>query len=377
MQWYGRGGSEFRGLPGRTGRGYHAVMDPQGLLANLVSGGSLSAEQAEGAFEELLTGRMDAAQIGAMLALVQTRGPTVDELVGAARAMRRHVTRVPFPCGVGSPGHGDPVIDTCGTGGAAKTFNVSTAAAIVAAAVPADAAGRRVRVAKHGNRSRSGRGSAEVLAALGVNVDASPEVQALCLERVGVCFCFAVHHHPAMKHAAPARKSLGFPTIFNLLGPLTNPAGATRQLMGVYAPGLVARVAHALARLGADRAMVVHSMDGLDDLSVTGPSLVAHVEGGRVEMEEFDPRALGVPRARLVDLIADDLEDAARMVRAVLEGEEGARREMVALNAAAALVVAGRASDLGEGLALARGAIDSGGARRTLEALVRVSGEGG
>jgi anthranilate phosphoribosyltransferase len=269
------------------------------------------------------------------------------------------------------------VIDTCGTGGAGKTFNISTAAAIVTAAGSPHHAGGGVRVvvAKHGNRSRSGRGSAEVLAKLGVNVDAPPAVQARCLTRAGVCFCFAIHHHPATRHATPARRSLGFPTLFNLLGPLTNPAGARRQLIGVYDAAFVERLAHTLARLGAERAMVVHGRDGMDELTTTGPSLVATVEDGRVTVGEFDPAALGVPRASAEQLTALDLDAAAATVRGVVSGARGPARDIVILNAGAALFVAGAAGTIMHGSEMAAAAIDSGRAARTLADLAGASAE--
>jgi anthranilate phosphoribosyltransferase len=342
------------------------------VLSDLLAGARLSEHQAEAVFEQLLAGALSEAQIAALLTLIQVRGPTVDELVGAARVMRRHATVV--EC---DPPPGATVIDTCGTGGAPKTFNISTAAAIVAAA----AAPGRVLVAKHGNRSRSGRGSAEVLAQLGVNVDAGPDVQAKCLREAGVCFCFAIHHHPAARHAAPARKALGFPTLFNILGPLTNPGRASRQLLGIYRPELVDLEAEALARLGAERAMVVHGLDGMDEISTTAPTKIAHVERGedeaegaaRVRIEEFDATSVGVPRATLDDLRADTLEESAEVMRAALAGRPGPARDIVELNAAAALFVAGAAVDIPAGLAMARAAIDSGAAEGTLAALVRVS----
>lgn len=340
------------------------------ILAELLAGRSLSEAQAEEAICAILEGRANESQVGAFLALMAAKGPTVDEIVGGARQMRAHVTPVPV-----AP-DGSVVIDTCGTGGAAKTFNVSTAAAIVAAAAgetesPAGAA--RVKVAKHGGRSRSGRGSAEVLAALGVNVDASPEAQARCLAEAGVCFSFAVNHHPAMKFAAGPRKSLGFPTIFNLLGPLCNPARASRQLMGVYDARYAPMIGEALARLGAERAMVVHGRDGMDEISTTAPTLVVEVKDGRVSTSELDVATLGAPRARIEDLIARDLDDAARMVRDVVMGRAGPALEIAVVNAGAALLVGGAASDLKAGMAMARRAIESGAAARTLESLARLS----
>ncbi len=338
-----------------------------GTLGHLLSGGTLSAEHAEALFESLLTGGLDDAQIAGILALIQARGVTVDEIVGAARVMRRHVTPVPRP-----PGTDDAVlIDTCGTGGAPKTFNVSTAAAIVAAA--ASTGTPRVLVAKHGNRSRTGRGSAEVLEALGVNVAASPEVQSRCLGEAGVCFCFAIHHHPAMKHAIGPRRSLGFPTIFNILGPLTNPAGADRQLIGVYDARFLPLLGEALVQLGATRAVIAHAADGLDELSTTAPTRLVHVDNGTTREQTIDPNALGLAPATLADLQATDVEDSARIIRDVLGGVPGPHRDMVLLNAAAAIVVAGITDDIAAALALATEAIDNGRAAATLDTLTRVS----
>ncbi len=333
-------------------------------LDTLVAGGTLSAAGAESVFEQLLQGQVEPAQIAALLSLLQSRAVSVDELVGSARAMRRHVTPVPVDTSLGGE-----LIDTCGTGGAPKTFNVSTLAAIVAAA----AAPGQVRVAKHGNRSRTGRGSAELLAALGVNVDAPPAALARCLRDAGVCFCFAIHHHPAMRHAAPVRKSLGFPTIFNLLGPLTNPAGARRQVIGVYARSLVRPVAETLAALGAERAIVAHGLDGLDELSTTAPTALAHVEGGRVREEIVDAASLGVRRATLEELQARDLEDAARIARDVLSGAPGPLADIVCFNAAAALAVGSAACSLAEGMTLAAEALKSGAASQTLRSLAAAS----
>lgn len=332
-------------------------------LARLNVGSALSELDADALFETLLSGGLNHDQITAVLVALHARGPTIDEVVGAARAMRRHVTRVP----VADP---SSIVDTCGTGGAPKTFNVSTAAAIVAA-------GAGARVAKHGNRSRTGRGSAEVLAALGVNVDASPAVQAICLKEAGVCFCFAIHHHPAAKHAGPARRALNHPTIFNVLGPLTNPAGAARQVVGVYAEPLVDLVAGALARLGSVRAMVLHSRDGLDEISIAAPTGVAEVCGGGVARYELDPgEILGDESARGFDageLVARDVADSASMIRAILAGEQGPRERMVVLNAAAALVVTDVAEDFDTACVLARQSIRSGAASGALSRLIEVS----
>lgn len=345
----------------------------QDTLAHLASGATLSEQQAADTFRALLRGELDDAQIGALLSLLAARQPTVDELVGAARVMREFVTPVPIPDELRPS-----LVDTCGTGGAPKTFNISTAAAIIAAGAGESQgdAPERVRVAKHGNRSRTGRGSAEVLKQLGVNIDATPEIQAQCLGEAGVCFCFAIHHHPAMKHAAQPRRSLGFPTIFNLLGPLTNPAGASHQLLGVYDATKARLIGEALARLGARRAMVVHGEDGLDEITTTTTTQVTRVDPTGVRTEVLDSQELGIPRARMEDLASTTLEDAAEVIRAILGGVPGPAREIACLNAAAALVVAGAAEHLNEGLAMARETIDSGGAQRTLERLARVSGGG-
>lgn len=340
-------------------------------LAQLARSECLSQERASAVFELLLSGVMSEAQIGALLAMLQQRtlrdGACVDELLGAARVMRAHVARVQVPRDV-------PVLDTCGTGGAPKTFNVSTAAAIVTAAAASLNGVAKLRVAKHGNRSRTGRGSAEILQRLGVNVDASATQQARCLIEAGVCFCFAIHHHPAMKHAMPARRALGFPTIFNVLGPLTNPAGASRQLLGVYREDLVGPVASTLAGLACEAAMVVHSTDGLDELSITAPTIVAEVRGdGSIARRELDARTLGLAPATLEELRARDLDHAAEMMLGVLEGQESAAARMVVLNSAAALLVGGVEGNWPAAIERSRHAIASGSARDTLTTLARAS----
>lgn len=347
----------------------------QDVLHTLLDGHSLSESEAERAFTMILTGQANESQVGAMLALLARKGPSLDEIVGGARAMRAHATPVPID-GPDAPFIRERLIDTCGTGGAPKTFNISTAAAIVAAAARGEK-GERVFVAKHGGRSRSGRGSAEVLQSLGVNVDAPPSVQAACLRETGVCFSFAIHHHPAMKFAAGPRKSLGFPTIFNLLGPLTNPAGAQRQVMGVYDAKYVPLVAEALARLGARDAMVVHGLDGMDEISTTAGSVIARVSPTGATTQTFDAAVLGVPRARIEQLTADSLDRAAEFIRRVLAGEPGPAREIVEVNAAAALMVGGAAGEWRGALDAARHAIDAGKAQRVLVELARCSHTGG
>lgn len=348
----------------------HPVDSVEAALARLVSGGTLDEPASEFVFGRLLAGEMDGAQIGALLSLLQARGVTPDELTGAARVMRAKVERVPY-----EKPPGTVVVDTCGTGGAPKTFNVSTAAAfVVAGSTPEPGSGvDRVVVAKHGNRSRTGRGSAEVLARLGVNIDASPLTQARCLEEAGVCFCFAIHHHPAMKHAAPVRRSLGFPTVFNLLGPLTNPAGADRQLIGVYRPEFVGLVAETLRRLGTVHAIVAHSDDGLDELSVTAPTTLGIVQSGSVRTERVEPGALGLSTASVESLRARDEAHAADMVRGVLSGEPGPALDMVLLTAGAGLVVAGVVPTIADGIRLARESVASGRASLALQTLAEVS----
>ncbi len=338
--------------------------DLAAALRVLLAGRTLNAAQTAVAFETIMTGRAHHAQIGAFLALLATRVPTVEEIVGAARVMRAHVDRVEPRC--------DPagIVDTAGTGGAPKTFNVSTAAAIIAAAAGAT-------VAKHGNRSRTGRGSAEVLTQLGVNVDADRATQARCLDEAGICFCFAIHHHPAAKHAMPVRLALGFPTIFNLLGPLTNPAGARRQLMGVYGREFLEPIAGALAELGVERAMIVHSDDGLDEVSITAPTTLMHVRGRNVTTERFDPTTLGLEPTTLADLTARDLDHATAMVRGVLEGDQrGPARDMSLVNAAVTLLVADEVKSIEEGFERAAQTIDDGRAGKTLAKLVELSGGG-
>lgn len=344
----------------------------QEALDTLVGGGTLSERATRAVFDRMLEGEEESARIAALLALMQARGVTEDMLVGAAGAMRARVARVPYEAPAG-----EVVIDTCGTGGAAKTFNISTGSALVTSAASTMAGSlRRVRVAKHGNRSRTGRGSAEALAMLGVHVDATPEAQAACLRDAGVCFCFAIHHHPATRHVAPVRKALAFPTIFNLLGPLTNPALAPRQLLGVFAPEFVEPMARALARLGSERAAVVHGAGRMDEISTCGATRIAHCEGARVWVEEFDPAWLGVARASIESLAAGTLEEAADMLRRVLAGARGPARDIVEVNSAFALHVAGASESVGAGLALAREAIDSGAARETLGRLVEASHRG-
>lgn len=330
-------------------------------LALLIAGKTLNQQQAYDAFSIIMTGGADDSQIASLLSLIQSRGTTVDELTGAARVMREHVSKVPIPEHLK-----DTIIDTCGTGGAPKTFNISTAAAIVAA-------GAGAKVAKHGNRSRTGRGSAEILQALGVNLDASPETQAKCLEIAGVSFSFAVNHHPAIKYAMPARRALGFPTIYNLLGPLTNPAGANRQLIGVYAPQYTELLARTLCNLGCKRAMIVHGNDGLDEITTTTTTKISDVRDGAVNCTTINPASLNINPAKLVDLQATNLDSAVTIFKDILNGIKSPYRDITIINAAAALVIADIANDIPEAVNIAGDAIDTGAARRALDTLIEVS----
>ena len=349
------------------------------VLAQLAAGNTLEAAQARQAFEQIMTGRATEAQIAALLAMIQLRGPTEDELFGAATVMRNKATPVAVPEGL-------TVIDTCGTGGDhSGTFNISTAAAIVAAGVGRS---RGVAVAKHGNRSVTSRsGSSQVLVALGVKLQVAGETLTRCLDEAGLCFCFAPAHHPAMKHAVGVRQQLGFRTIFNLLGPLTNPAGARRQVIGVFDPKWTEPIAHVLLKLGSVHAMVVHGRveghdeqrsnrheeAGLDELTITGITRVSHLRQGEVRTYELDLQELALPVRGLASLRADGPESSAAMIGDVLEGQPGGARDIVCLNTAAALVVAELAVDLSQGLDQARESIDSGAAKQALEKLVQIT----
>ena len=322
---------------------------------------TLSTEQMSEAFRAMLAGEVSQGEIGALLAFLSLRVPTAAELLGAARVMRDNVARLETKT---APEH---IVDTCGTGGAPKTFNVSTLSGIVAAAAG-------VRVAKHGNRSRTGRGSAELLEALGVQLEAPLEVQAACLDQVGICFCFAVKHHPAMRNVAPVRQAMGFPTLFNLLGPLTNPAGAQRQVLGVYDARFLEPVAETLRALGASRAMVVHSDDGLDEISISAGSQLVHVTQAGITQARVMPEELGLVRAPREQVSARDLRHAVELAQAILEGHErGAPRDAVLMTSAAALYVDEKVDTLLEGVAIARDMLESGKALATLGAWVELS----
>lgn len=330
-------------------------------LKILVGHRSLTADESRNAFHAIMSGEAGPAEIGAFLGVLAMRIPTSDEIFGAVSVMREHVERV--------PAKSDPeeLVDTCGTGGAPKTFNVSTASAIIAAAAG-------VKVAKHGNRSRTGRGSAEVLRVLGIQVDADRETQAACLDQLGICFCFAIHHHPATKNVMPVRMALGIPTIFNLLGPLTNPVGAKRQVMGVYDARFMMPVAFALRSLGASKAIVMHSDDGLDELSISAATELVHVSPSGVRTERVTPELFGLARAPREQVVAQDLEHAAQMVRDVIRGvDHGPARSMTLMSAAAALFVGDKVPSLGAGIELAKSIIDNRQAEHTLERWIALS----
>ncbi len=335
--------------------------DLKGLLAVVAAGQALSSEQAEQAFDIMMSGEATPSQIGGFLMALRVRGETVEEITGAARSMRAKMTTIEAPEGA---------IDTCGTGGdAVGTYNISTACQFVVA-------GCGVPVAKHGNRALSSKsGAADVLAALGVNIDADMALVERALREAGTCFLMAPRHHGAMKHVGPTRVELGTRTIFNLLGPLSNPARVKRQVIGVFSPDWIEPLAHVLKGLGHERAWVVHGADGLDELSTTGPSRVAELRDGEVATFEVSPADAGLPEATLEDLKGGDAELNARALRAMLEGEAGSFRDVVVYGSAAALIVAGKAGDLREGAALAAESIDSGRARGVLEQLVAITNQ--
>ena len=329
----------------------------QATLGKLLDGHDLSRDEAREAMNTIMNGEATPAQIGGFLVALRLKGETADEIAGCAEAMRAHVLRV-------EPKR-DDLVDTAGTGGdAARTINISTAAALVAAAAGAG-------VAKHGNRAvSSASGSADVLEALGFTLDLPPDRIADSIDELGFGFLFAPTHHPAMKHAAPVRKELAARTVFNVLGPLTNPAGARAQVVGVYSPDLVRTIAEVLASLDARRAFVVHGAAGIDELSPAGPNLVCEVVDGGVKEREIDPLELGVPRCAPEELRGGSPDENAQAIREVFGGADGGRRDAILLNAAGAIAAGGHADDLREGLELAREAVDSGAAGERLEALI-------
>jgi anthranilate phosphoribosyltransferase len=331
-------------------------LEPVETLRRIIAGESLSRSEMRDVMGSLMDGELVEIEKAALLVALATKGETVDEIAGAAEAMRDRY--VPVEHAV------EGVVDTCGTGGDGKgTFNISTAAALVTAAAG-------VPVAKHGNRSVSSRsGSADVLEALGVVPESAPEAAAKALEELGICFMFAPVFHPAMREVMPVRKALGIRTLFNVVGPLTNPAGATRQVMGVYARPLVEVIARVLRDLGTEHALVVHGSDGLDELTTTGSSHVAEVREGEIESRDVTPQEAGLGTVAPGDLLGGDPKENARLLEAVIAGEQGSLAEITALNAGAAIYVGGRAESLRDGVQLALEVLASGAAVRTLESL--------
>ncbi|PJK29741.1 anthranilate phosphoribosyltransferase [Minwuia thermotolerans] len=331
------------------------------LIGRVAEGEKLPVEDARTAFDIMMSGDATPSQMGAFLMALRVRGETVEEITGGALAMRAKADKIPAPA---------DAIDTCGTGGDAKgTWNVSTATAFVLAA-------HDIPVAKHGNRALSSKtGTADVLTALGVNIDCPFSLIQKALKEAGIGFLMAPRHHGAMRHVGPTRVELGTRTIFNLLGPLSNPAGAKRQLMGVFARKWVEPLAHVQMKLGAEKVWVVHGSDGMDELTTTGPSTVAELADGRVSVFEVNPADAGLPVARPEDLKGGGPEENARALQAVLNGAKNAFRDIVVLNAAAGLIVAGKAGSLKEGAEMAAASLDGGSAAARLAQLVKISNE--
>ncbi len=332
------------------------------LIGKVATGAALGRDEAAGAFEQMMAGEATPSQMGALLMALRVRGETVEEITGAVTTMRAKMLRVAAP---------PDAIDVVGTGGdASGSFNISTCAAIIVA-------GAGVPVAKHGNRALSSRsGAADVLAALGVNIDLNPEQIGRCIREAGIGFMFAPAHHPAMKNVGPTRAELGTRTIFNLLGPLSNPAGVRRQMIGVFSRQWTEPLAHVLKNLGAERVWVVHGSDGLDEITTSGPTSVTALEDGVIRSFEISPEDVGLPKVKPEALRGGDATENAKAVEDVLEGKKTALRDIALFNAAAALVVAGKAKDLKAGLDLAVHAVDSGEAEGRLDRLIVVSNDG-
>ncbi|MGH9703100.1 MAG: anthranilate phosphoribosyltransferase [Candidatus Acidiferrales bacterium] len=334
----------------------------------IIARNHLSRAEAEAAMEQILTGRSTEAEIVGLLTALREKGETVEELVGFATVMRSHAKPI-FPAdGAGGALQAPFLVDTCGTGGdGTGTFNISTAAALVVA-------GAGIRVAKHGNRSVSSKcGSADVLEALGIAIELSPERTRAAIEEIGFGFLLAPAVHTAMRHAMPARRKIRGQTIFNLLGPLTNPAGASAQIVGVYDGSRVAMLAEALGQLGVRRAFVVHGSDGLDEISLSGESSIAELKDGSVRQYTLTPEDFGFSRAPLGAIAGGNAHHNAEIIRKILAGESGPRREIVLANAAAALVAAGIAAEVRDGVQVAAKSIDSGAARAIVDALIQFS----
>lgn len=332
-------------------------------IKKVVERENLTEEEALACVLEIMEGEATPAQIASLLTALRMKGETVEELTGFARGMREKCVRV-YP-------DRTPLVDTCGTGGdKLQTFNVSTTAAFVAA-------GAGVAVAKHGNRSVSSKcGSADVLEALGVKLDVGDHLVTKCIEEIGIGFLFAPRFHPAMKYAVEPRRDIGLRTIFNLLGPLTNPAGAKAQVLGVYSASLTEPLAHVLQNTGCEHAFVVHGVCGLDEMSVCSETKVSEVHNGKVETYLLKPEDAGLPMAREEDILGGTVSENAEILKAVLQGEKGPRRDMVLLNAGAALCAAGKAKDLKEGIQLAAQSIDSGEAFNKLQQLIEKTNVG-
>ncbi len=326
------------------------------VIRKVVEQENLTSEEAAAVMEEIMSGKANEAQIASFITALRMKEETVDEISSFAKVMRAHAVRI-------SPKVAD-LVDTCGTGGdVSHTFNISTVTAFVAS-------GAGVHIAKHGNRSVSSRcGSADVMEALGVKIDLPPEAVEACLNEVGIGFLFAPLLHPAMKYATPVRRSIGIRTVFNILGPLTNPAFASAQILGVYDPSLAPMLAEVLGNLGVKRALVVHG-DGLDELTNTGESCISELADGKVINYRITPEQFDLPRVKVDDLRGGTVEQNAQIMRNILSDERGPRRDIVLLNAAAALVAADRAKDIGDGLKLAAESIDSGAALKKLEKLI-------
>ena len=332
----------------------------QEAVQDLIAGADLGRVKARAVMDQIMSGGATDSQIGAFLVALRIKGETVDEIVGCAEGMREKATPIKTSR--------TNLIDTCGTGGdGLGTFNISTTVAFVAC-------GAGLAVAKHGNRSISSEcGSADVLAELGVNIEASPEKVGQCIDEVGIGFLFAVALHGAMKYAIGPRKELAVRTVFNALGPLTTPAGAKRQLIGVYDSDLTDKVAGVLNELGSERAFVVHGSDGLDEITLTGPTKLSELNGGQVTTREVSPGDFGLQTVAAEALSGGGAPHNAQILRAVLDGEQGPRRDVVLLNAAAAIASGGLVGDMAAGIDVARESIDSGKARRALDRLVEVS----
>ncbi|GAB7387519.1 anthranilate phosphoribosyltransferase [Bacillaceae bacterium] len=332
----------------------------QRVLNRLVNGESLTREEARDTMEKVMSGEATPSQIASFLTALRMKGESVDEITGFAETMRKKAEKLHVP--------NDNLLDTCGTGGdGGITFNISTAAAIVAAA-------GGVRIAKHGNRAVSGKsGSADVLEALGIAIQLTSDEAVQCLEETNLCFLFAPLYHKAMKHAVAPRKEIGFRTVFNLLGPLTNPAGADRQLIGVYDVNLTEKIAQVAAQMGLKRALVVSGYDGLDEISISDATKIVEVKGGAIEVYELQPQDVGLPRYPLQEVAGGTAAENARIIRSIFEGKKGAFRDIVVLNTAAALYLAEKAASLKDGVRLAQEIIDSGEALGKLEQLVRVT----